>query len=254
MSSKAVLFGIDYLTSDKPLRGCANDVKNMSQYLKDTLEYDVVRVYTEQDTPTKVTAQNIIRILHKTAIESWSMRLRRVFIHFSGHGVSVADRNKDESDGKDEAICPVDYRDAGVITDDILKRLFRYFNPATKVTCVFDCCHSGTIGDLTYRLSDTNEHTIESKDSACAADIVLISGCRDDQTSADAYGVTGTAEYSGAMTSCLLDCIRYRKQLKGSIDAVTLVNDVRLLLSRKGFTQVPIITSSRDIREDTIIF
>jgi metacaspase-1 len=254
MSSKAVLFGIDYLKSNAPLRGCANDVKNMAKYLKNDLDYHNVKIYTEQDTPDKVTGYSIVRILYKLAMESKVKNYKNVLIHFSGHGVSVADRNNDEVDGKDEAICPVDYELCGVITDDLIKKILRYFNPNTKVTCVFDCCHSGTIGDLKYKLTDKNKVVISNKDANCKSNIVMISGCRDDQTSADAYNVSGKKQFSGAMTSCLLECIKYRRVVNGVVNAVTLVNDVRSLLKQKGFSQIPIITSSKEITGDTILF
>ena len=34
--------------------------------------------------------------------------------------------------------------------------------------------------------------------------VLTLSGCMDDQTSADAFNVMGDGRYSGAMTSCLL--------------------------------------------------
>lgn len=254
MSSKAVLFGIDYLHSNNPLRGCANDVINMSEYVKNTLNYDTVKVYTEQETPTKVQGQHIIRILCKLAMESHSKKLNRVLIHFSGHGVGIIDRNNDEKDGKDEAICPVDYEKVGVITDDILKRILQYFHPDTKVTCIFDCCHSGTIGDLKYRLSETSENTIDNVKDKFISNVTILSGCRDDQTSSDAYNVSGNYQFTGAMTSCLLDCLRYRHEIHGSVDAVTLIGDVRTLLVRRGFKQIPILTSSRELSPNSVIF
>jgi hypothetical protein len=253
MKSKAILFGIDYLTSPSPLRGCSNDVKNMSSYLQAHLGYDSVKTYTEQDNPTKVTTQGIIRLMYKLAIDSWSLQLDRALIHFSGHGTAILDRNGDERDGKDEAICPVDYASSGVISDDILLRLFRYFNPATRLVCVFDCCHSGTVGDLQYSLSETNVQQIENQ-KTCPGNVVMISGCQDHQTSADAFNVSGRAQFSGAMTSCLLDCVRYRRMLSGTVSARTLVNDVQQLLRKKGFSQVPVLTSSREMTDDTVIF
>ena len=254
MSAKAVLFGIDYLNTEGELRGCANDVKNMSKYLKDGLDYNEVKVYTEQDTPDKVTGYSIVRILYKLAIESHTKYLDKAFIHFSGHGIGITDKNNDEKDGKDEAICPVDYQKVGVITDDLIKKILKYFNPKTKVTCVFDCCHSGTIGDLKYKLSDKNKVTVSNSQEACKSNIVMISGCKDNQTSADAFNVSGKKQYSGAMTSCLLECIKYRRIIQGDVNAVTLVNDVRKLLIDKGFKQIPIITSSRQITNSTVLF
>jgi predicted transcriptional regulator len=82
----------------------------------------------------------------------------------------------------------------------------------------------------------------------------MISGCRDDQVSADAYNVSGKKQFSGAMTSCLLECIKYRKIVNNEVNVITLVNDVRSLLKQKGFSQIPIISSSRMITENTVLF
>ena len=254
MSSKAILFGIDYLNTDAELKGCANDVINIATYLKYELDYENIKVYTEQENPLKVTGHSIIRILLKLAMDSNIKHLKKVFIHFSGHGISIVDTNGDEIDGKDEAICPVDYKKSGVITDDLLKKIFKYFNPNTKITCVFDCCHSGTIGDLKYKLDEKNNMSIVNPNSNCESNIVMISGCKDNQTSADAYNVSGKKQFSGAMSSCLLECIKYRRIVNNEVNAVTLVNDVRSLLKKKHFSQIPIITSSRPITGNTVLF
>ena len=38
---------------------------------------------------------------------------------------------------------------AGVITADILKSVLRSFDKKAKATCVFHCCHSGSVSGLT---------------------------------------------------------------------------------------------------------
>lgn len=253
--SRAILFGIDYTQSDQPLRGCSNDVENMSQYL--TTKYDTVDVYTEQTTPSKVTGSGILNTLWELVVQSHHQGpqgLQNVWIHFSGHGVGIKDASGDESDGQDEAICPLDYVKNGVISDDILKKMLRYFNRNTQVVCVFDCCHSGTIGDLRHRMSEFGQCTIENTTSECWSNVFILSGCKDTQTSADAFGVSTVSEFTGAMTSCLLDCLKYREQLhSGDVTAYRLAKDVRRLLRYRGFTQVPILTSSRPITKQTVL-
>lgn len=248
MSAKAVLFGIDYLNTEGELRGCANDVKNMSKYLKDGLDYNEVKVYTEQDTPDKVTGYSIVRILYKLAIESHTKYLDKAFIHFSGHGIGITDKNNDEIDGKDEAICPVDYKKVGVITDDLIKKILKYFNPKTKVTCVFDCCHSGTIGDLKYRYITPHEIQDENPQSKCNSNIIMLSGCMDSQTSADAYNVQGRRQFSGAMTSCLINAMHH------SSNVFKTLTYIKYSLKNKKFNQVPQLTCSFKIEEDTCLF
>jgi metacaspase-1 len=79
-----------------------------------------------------------------------------LFLHFSGHGSRVQDRDGDESDGYDETICPVDYdkRGGGQIVDDELNDLIvKPLQRGVRLTAVFDCCHSGSVLDLpiTYK-------------------------------------------------------------------------------------------------------
>lgn len=243
MKSKAILFGINYYGhKDALLRGCANDVRNMSSYLKNKANFDVVKVYTDDDgDDRKVRGHSIVNSLYKLALDSHRFKLDRAWIHFSGHGGGIRDYDGDELDGKDECILPVDYRQCGVIHDDLIKRILRYFHPYTKVTCVFDCCHSGTIGDLHYHYLDRRNWRVENDQSKCRADVLLLSGCMDDQTSADAYNVRGRREFSGAMTSCLLLAL---EQSTGVFD---VVDRLRATLKHKQFTQIPQISSSRTI-------
>ncbi|MBO0933819.1 caspase family protein [Fibrella aquatilis] len=76
----------------------------------------------------------------------------RVVIHFSGHGLQLADDNHDEADGLDEAILPYDgqaNQPATLIRDDELGRwlgrLRLRLGPAGHLLLLFDSCHSGSI-------------------------------------------------------------------------------------------------------------
>lgn len=249
MKSKAVLFGINYNhTPQARLRGCVNDVRNMAKFLKEKAKYDVVKAYTDDDDFNKVTGSYIINSIYKLAIDSHRHNLDRVWIHYSGHGCAINDRDGDESDGKDECIVPADYNYRGVITDDLIKRVLRYFNKRTQVTCIFDCCHSGTIGDLKYEYRDPYVYREENAKSKCQSNIMLLSGCMDHQTSADAYNVRGRREFSGAMTSCLLVA------MENSSNAFEVFDDLKKMLRAKRFTQVPRLTSSFKVSSNTCLF
>ena len=43
-----------------------------------------------------------------------------IFLHYSGHGTKLPDDNGDEDDGYDEALVPLDFKQAGMIRDDLL--------------------------------------------------------------------------------------------------------------------------------------
>lgn len=243
-SSKAVLFGLNYLGSEYELRGCANDVHNMAQFLKEDMQFENIDVYTEEQTPSKVNAQGIMTILWQLVQQSHTENLDRVWIHYSGHGIGITDTSGDEKDGMDEAICPTDYLKVGVITDDTIKSLLKKFNPRTKVVCIFDCCHSGTMGDLRYKLTPDVKTVIDNETGRCPSKVVMISGCRDDQESADAYNVSGKGKFTGALTSCLLDCLRFRRPFRNDMSISSLCLEVKDILKRRGFSQIPVVTSS----------
>lgn len=249
MKSKAILFGINYKNDDDSrLRGCINDVHNMAEFLKNNAKYDIVKIHTDEIDDTKVKGHSIINSLYKLALDSHRFKLEKVWIHFSGHGCSLVDRTGDERDGYDECIVPVDYKKVGVITDDLIKRILRYFNKDTKVTCIFDCCHSGTIGDLKYNIIDKKNYKIEHNNSKCNANVLLISGCMDNQTSSDAYNVRGRREFSGAMTSCLLTSMNDTNKV------FDVLERLKLLLKRKRFTQIPQLSSSYLITDKTFLY
>ncbi|MBP7430725.1 MAG: caspase family protein [Candidatus Hydrogenedentes bacterium] len=67
---------------------------------------------------------------------------KTVIIHVSSHGTQIRDVNREEADGKDEAICG---SDMGLIGDD---EIFSRCSSAVKanggnLVLVFDTCHSG---------------------------------------------------------------------------------------------------------------
>jgi hypothetical protein len=254
MSSRAVLFGIDYLLSARVLQGCARDVHDMKIFLDTELHYDRIQVYTQQDTPSKVTRYGIMKTLWKLVARSHTESLDRAWIHFSGHGLGIRDHSGDEIDGLDEAICPVDYETMGIITDDDLHRVLRNFNVLTKVTCVFDCCHSGTIGDLRYRYDGLGLSVISNhQDQSIDTDLLMISGCRDNQTSSEIVDLFKTVGATGAMSSCLLNCMRDHLSQNRPLSISTLYPDLCLMLSNQQLSQIPVITSSLPITHRTTI-
>ncbi|KAK1971795.1 hypothetical protein LY78DRAFT_46856 [Colletotrichum sublineola] len=150
---KALLIGINYFGQRGQLRGCINDVKNMSAYLVDRFGYkreDMVILTDDQQNPmSQPTKQNLLRAMH------WLVKDARpndsLFFHYSGHGGQTKDLDGDEPDGYDEVIYPVDFRQTGHITDDEMHRIMvRPLQAGVRLTAIFDSCHSGTALDLPY--------------------------------------------------------------------------------------------------------
>lgn len=153
---KALLIGINYFNQKGQLRGCINDVRNMSSYLNGNFGYareDMVLLTDDQRNPmSQPTKQNIIRAMHwlvKDAQPNDSL-----FFHYSGHGGQTPDLDGDEDDGYDEVIYPVDFRSVGHIVDDEMHRIMvQSLRPGVRLTAIFDSCHSGSALDLPYLYS-----------------------------------------------------------------------------------------------------
>lgn len=150
---KALLIGINYFGQRGQLRGCINDVKNMSIFLNQNYGYareDMVILTDDQQNPMSIpTKQNMLRAMH------WLVKDARphdsLFFHYSGHGGQTPDLDGDEEDGYDEVIYPVDFRTHGHIVDDEMHLIMvRSLLPGVRLTAIFDSCHSGTALDLPY--------------------------------------------------------------------------------------------------------
>ncbi|KAK0516971.1 hypothetical protein JMJ35_000126 [Cladonia borealis] len=150
---KALLIGINYFGQRGQLRGCINDVKNMSTYLNSNFGYareDMVILTDDQQNPmSQPTKQNILRAMH------WLVKDAKpndsLFFHYSGHGGQTPDLDGDEDDGYDEVIYPVDFRTQGHIVDDEMHRIMvQSLQPGVRLTAIFDSCHSGSALDLPY--------------------------------------------------------------------------------------------------------
>lgn len=150
---KALLIGINYFGQRGQLRGCINDVRNMTSYLSEHFGYrreDMVILTDDQQNPmSQPTKQNILRAMH------WLVKDARpndsLFFHYSGHGGQTKDLDGDEPDGYDEVIYPVDFRQRGHITDDEMHRIMvQPLQAGVRLTAIFDSCHSGTALDLPY--------------------------------------------------------------------------------------------------------
>jgi hypothetical protein len=240
----AVLVGINYYGTSGELRGCINDVNNLKSILINRFGYLPENVLTLTDNTTDASRipnrQNILNSFSTLVSKAENEDFTELWFSYSGHGTYYTDASNDETDGRDELLCPVDYATSGFITDDVVYSSLASKVPASaQLFCLMDCCHSGTILDLPYlystSLSTNNTHQ-------CAAQVISISGCRDDQTSADAYM---GSDYEGAMTWSFINAL---SNANFNIKLVDLVQNMRVLLSN-GFTQVPMLamTSPDDV-------
>lgn len=226
--------------------------------------------------PTRENIVNAIKWLVHDPQENDSF-----FFHYSGHGGQVKDEAGDEEDGFDETIMPVDFMKNGQIIDDQLHDLMVAPLPkGVRLTVIFDCCHSGTVLDLPYVYSTrgvikeqnigksiinagfsyiksgakqsfkeiknaTTEYqklrrkNIETKGSP--ADVIMFSGCKDEQTSADAQ-MAGQKVVTGAMSHALVTSLN--KNIHPTYQE--LLNSIREVLKTK-YAQKPQLSASHEM-------
>ena len=214
--------GITSYSGGLALRGCVNDCKNLlnqfsrfkgapTEWLQ-LIDGDATRTRILDGLQWLISADSPLLIFQ-----------------YSGHGARVRDRNGDESDKYDSAICPVDFCEEGLILDDELADIYAHTDSSKRLIIFFDSCHSGqsqrgitrqvkamfrmsiprflpesAIDDKTaeksrplagYKLT-TRKSFIENNERA-----ILISSSKETQTSADAYI---DKMWQGAGTAALL--------------------------------------------------
>mmetsp|Transcript_6987 Transcript_6987/g.10403 ORF Transcript_6987/g.10403 Transcript_6987/m.10403 type:complete len:326 (+) Transcript_6987:57-1034(+) len=163
---RAVLIGINYVGQQGELSGCHNDVKNISSYLQQVQGFRPQNMITLMDDGVhdNPTYDRILQAFQWVVNESQAGDT--VWIHYSGHGGRVEDDNGDEDDGYDETLIPVDFQRKGQIRDDdLLRYLVKPMREGVLMTCLMDCCHSGTVLDLPYRfIADGDHYQMERND------------------------------------------------------------------------------------------
>jgi hypothetical protein len=254
MKGRALLFGLNYSYSKQgQLNGCINDVRQMASHIYTMFGHSFpISIYTDDVDKRSTSYNGIIQKLYDLAIASYKENLDFVWIHYSGHGSYVQDKNSDESDGKDEGLVPSDYEKRGILVDDFLCRILEQFNPKTKILFITDCCHSGTILDLRYSWNENKEWVVENKDCDIIAPVILISGCLDSQTSADAFNLLKDGKHIGALTASILKVLE--RNPRNVYNVFTFIEAVRKDLKNTGFNQYPCISSTYDlIRNPSLI-
>jgi hypothetical protein len=263
MAKRALLIGINkYQAAGADLRGCVNDVKDLSAALVEFHGFrkgDITMLTDLAATKKAMVAgiRSLVRDSKKGDV---------ALLHFSGHGSHVPDDNRDESDGRDEILCPADLDWDDPLRDDWLRTTIDGLRAGVNLTVIMDCCHSGTNTRAVlppdapvkerYLPSPSTLKAVESGRSApkkvrselrgspraarkardiVAADLpeVLITGCRDTQTSADAF-ING--RFNGALTFALVEAIRKRR---GRLTYRELHDHAAGVLKTRKFEQVP---------------
>lgn len=249
MTKFALLVGINYFGTSAQLAGCINDIENIKELLISKfgyLEQNIV-VLRDDNPDQKPTANRIVSEL-KNLVKKTHSGLNEIWFHYSGHGSYITDRSGEgsESDGRDECLVPCDYEESGMILDDMLNDIIKGIYVGCKSTFIMDCCHSGSMLDLAFHFNERNQLNKKSNKNIINAPVLLISGCLDQQTSADAYIEN---ENQGAMTAALIYCLR---KLDYKTTCFELIRSMRKYLKYNGYTQVPQLTSSKKLNNTSV--
>ena len=277
MAKRALLIGINkYQIDGADLRGCVNDVEDLTSTLVECYGFKKSDVSVLTDgAATKKAIQSGIKALLRD-----SKKGDVAVVHYSGHGSNVPDDDGDESDGRDEILCPTDLNWDDPLRDDWLRTTFDSMKAGVNLTVIMDCCHSGTNTraflppdapvrqrylpspwgirnvetgrsmprNVSSELRRSPKSARKSKDIV-NADLpeVLITGCRDTQTSADAF-ING--RYNGALTYALVQAMRKGKTALTYKQLHDLASGV---MKTKKFEQVPQLEGRTD-RFNTPLF
>ena len=246
----ALLFGInDYQGSGNDLNGCINDIEDVSADLKKRFPGFLIRIFKDSE----VTTSRLISEI-ESVIEIAKQTYEKIFlyIHYSGHGTQVPDNTGKEKNGYHEAL----YLHNGPLIDDVIYNIQQRTPDNLTVLVKLDCCFSGNFGERKMNPRNVKNRfmplpgvKISQKpvNRFALTDLfqkwVFISGCGEEQTSADAY----FTRYNGAFTYYDL------KSFSNKSTYVSEVPVVRSFLRANDFDQVPEISGPEE-RQNKIVF
>jgi hypothetical protein len=252
---RALLIGINEYISQRHLYGCVNDIEDMANYL--VAKHGFVSADIRLLTDARATADGI-----RERIE-WLVDGVNpgdtVFLHYSGHGTLFPVR---DAAGKvtevHGSICPVDFdwTVAHAIFETELRKAINRTPKEAEFIFVSDSCHSGNLTreldpdapqpppfeprglipplDIAWRLRTARELGIQPTTLEVHDNCGFISGCKEDQTSAD---TSFNNRSNGALTYFLLKNLQ---GAQGVHSLKTLIEeDVAPGLKQVGFDQEP---------------
>ncbi len=277
--ARALIVGINrYQDPANNLRGCVNDALTMAKIVTEHAGFprDGVRLLCDDRATTANIRERLCWLLDGAGRGS-----RLLFHYSGHGSQVRDRNGDELDDHLDEIICPHDLDWDDPMTDDEFGALIAEAAPDVAFTMILDCCHSGTGSrelsndpltdshqqrvrflppppDVAWRAA--GEVTIDPADArrtvnltdrrtrverfglvTTKQNVVLIAGCRADQTSADAFIDN---DYRGALTYSLY------KALEGTNDQTSnreLVRRASEWLLRNRYAQIPQLEGRADL-------
>jgi hypothetical protein len=255
----ALLVGINYYDTENELYGCINDVNNIKRMLINNYEYleENIIVLTDAST-SKILPTNNNIINEFTNILKKSNSGDKICFAYSGHGTYILDKNRDEikKNNNDSVLVPLDslLNYNNLIIDDQIKQIINSnLKTGVELFAIIDSCNSGTVFDLRYNYLDSdngNKTTINNKESLTPSQVIMISGCTDKQTSADAQFIdnSGNIINAGALTYIFLETL---KKNNYQISYLNLLKEIRKSLKQNKYSQIPQLSSGQQLNLTT---
>ena len=249
----------------------ARDAEEMSKLLQDLLGFKSSDIAVLTD--SHATKAGIMSTLESMVSDAKAGKCSYLVFSLSSHGTQVPDLNDDEEDNADEAFCPYDLQQKGnqwdkdhIIVDDELRDLFLELPENVLLEVYLDTCHSGTgIKGIDMLLDrrprflpppslEAFKQVENKKPRGLAQGLmekrivhhILWSGCRSDQTSADAHIADG---WHGAFTYYFC---KEMYACKNTLSRKKLLAKVRADLAEGGYTQIPQLESQATSRDAVI--
>lgn len=141
MGNKALIVGINAYGGGSSLNGCVPDARDVANTLSSLGIVESTGSSMKILTDKNATKANIMAGL-KWLVSGAKAKDVLVF-YYSGHGTYIADTNKDETDRKDECLCPVDFQ-RNLIVDDELAEIFKTVPEGVNLEVILDSCFSGS--------------------------------------------------------------------------------------------------------------
>lgn len=199
-TKRALIVGINYTGTAHELRGCIRDAMLMRDYLLST-GYLAENITLLTDLTVIKPTKDAILSAFKTMLMA-TTKDDVCWFSYSGHGTTIKDIDGNERTGSDQCLVSLDL---DTVIDDELKALVDAYSVGT-LFALFDSCFSGTALDLKYVYDFSKRYLdINAREGVTACDAVMISGCTDSQTSAEAL-ING--KMSGALTWSFFRAIR----------------------------------------------
>jgi hypothetical protein len=267
----ATLVGIDnYDNPSLALNGCKNDVNDAYDYLTKSLQFapDNIRVLVDARARKAEILDRIRWMGSKVA------QPETTCVAFqSSHGSQLRDRDGDElNDGMDECLIAYDLGPdwTGAVIDDEIRAAMDEgtgpagIHPTSRFIFVVDACHSGTMtrnsppfGSKQYKIryapppmdialrSLGRDLSITRIAGTMASNRhILISGCLDNQTSAE---TEFNGQVRGAMSYNLFSTLR---EMGNNLTWEELIGTISTKLANTGFSQRPSLTVPQDLLQE----